>query len=563
MTRVFADFPSSCSTFLKRKGGLFKKAHELSVLCAVDVAVIVFGQNKKLYTYGSKNIQEIVDNFHYAGRPGDHKGPQDFGNKDDGDDDDEDDDGAAVGPSGSRYPPMPPFPPNQPGYMAAHIANQAANGSPPPMPHGLLANNRRLTPQPHSRPSSSNEVRRRENYLAPDSRLRQQQQQSQQSPMSQNGHSYMSQAPMYSAPQAPMGPIPNQQPQQQQYENTRPHDMAPPPYYDQREAFPASYQREQEEQDRRQQHQQLHQSPPRDIRGSSPQPPLPPPPPASVQPLRAHGRTYSTLTPIDDSKSMLARQILGGSRTDAIRQESGHIPPKSVDTATMARSNMSHFAMPGAPPLHPPPTQSGSSHGQTVAQRIAVMNMGSPANPADRPSLKLQIPSEPSESGAGTGGDSAGPSVISPRPMTNGPPAGVLHLPPPSPSTVSLLSAGGAGATGPPNPFARPAIPQGSRIDTPASALPSRFMADMLDSPSNNLWLGGSGFGDGRSGPDSSILPSPLEFKMGYDLGAPPAFGMGRRDPPLGGAGPEREESELKRKPSEGEFGGESKRQRS
>lgn len=48
------------STFVKRKGGLFKKAHELSVLCQVDVAVIIFGQNKKLYEYSSGNIHEFI-----------------------------------------------------------------------------------------------------------------------------------------------------------------------------------------------------------------------------------------------------------------------------------------------------------------------------------------------------------------------------------------------------------------------------------------------------------------------------------------------------------------------
>ncbi|KAF8321076.1 uncharacterized protein EI90DRAFT_2574070 [Cantharellus anzutake] len=40
-------------TFLKRKNGLFKKAFELGVLCSVDVVVVVFGHNQKLYEYSS------------------------------------------------------------------------------------------------------------------------------------------------------------------------------------------------------------------------------------------------------------------------------------------------------------------------------------------------------------------------------------------------------------------------------------------------------------------------------------------------------------------------------
>jgi hypothetical protein len=56
-------------TFLKRKGGLFKKAHELSVLCSVDVAVIIFGNNKKLYEYSSSDIGEILNRYQYVCLP--------------------------------------------------------------------------------------------------------------------------------------------------------------------------------------------------------------------------------------------------------------------------------------------------------------------------------------------------------------------------------------------------------------------------------------------------------------------------------------------------------------
>ena len=51
---------------MKRKGGLFKKAYELSVLCSVDVAVIIFGNNKKLYEFSSGDIHETVARFQYV-----------------------------------------------------------------------------------------------------------------------------------------------------------------------------------------------------------------------------------------------------------------------------------------------------------------------------------------------------------------------------------------------------------------------------------------------------------------------------------------------------------------
>ena len=54
------------STFLKRKGGLFKKAHELSVLCSVDVAVFIFGNNKKLYEYSSTDMRELITRYTYV-----------------------------------------------------------------------------------------------------------------------------------------------------------------------------------------------------------------------------------------------------------------------------------------------------------------------------------------------------------------------------------------------------------------------------------------------------------------------------------------------------------------
>ncbi|RWW01141.1 hypothetical protein GW17_00035842, partial [Ensete ventricosum] len=40
-------------TFSKRRSGLLKKAHEISVLCDAEVALIVFSPKGKLYEYAT------------------------------------------------------------------------------------------------------------------------------------------------------------------------------------------------------------------------------------------------------------------------------------------------------------------------------------------------------------------------------------------------------------------------------------------------------------------------------------------------------------------------------
>jgi MADS-box transcription factor, plant len=47
-------------TFSKRRNGLLKKAHELSVLCSAEVAAIVFSSKGKLSEYSSKRYVLIV-----------------------------------------------------------------------------------------------------------------------------------------------------------------------------------------------------------------------------------------------------------------------------------------------------------------------------------------------------------------------------------------------------------------------------------------------------------------------------------------------------------------------
>ncbi|KAJ8493125.1 hypothetical protein OPV22_014846 [Ensete ventricosum] len=51
-------------TFSKRRSGLLKKAHEISVLCDADVAVIVFSTKGKLYEYSTdSSMEKILDRY--------------------------------------------------------------------------------------------------------------------------------------------------------------------------------------------------------------------------------------------------------------------------------------------------------------------------------------------------------------------------------------------------------------------------------------------------------------------------------------------------------------------
>ncbi|WZZ39438.1 hypothetical protein YC2023_035697 [Brassica napus] len=50
-------------TFSKRRSGLLKKAHELSVLCDAQVAAIIFSQKGRLYDFASSDIQKTIKRY--------------------------------------------------------------------------------------------------------------------------------------------------------------------------------------------------------------------------------------------------------------------------------------------------------------------------------------------------------------------------------------------------------------------------------------------------------------------------------------------------------------------
>ncbi|XP_074573426.1 MADS-box transcription factor 6-like [Curcuma longa] len=50
-------------TFSKRRGGLLKKAHELSVLCDAEIAVIIFSSGGKLFEFGSCDVYKTIERY--------------------------------------------------------------------------------------------------------------------------------------------------------------------------------------------------------------------------------------------------------------------------------------------------------------------------------------------------------------------------------------------------------------------------------------------------------------------------------------------------------------------
>ncbi|PKU68106.1 agamous-like MADS-box protein AGL62 [Dendrobium catenatum] len=53
--------------FSKRRQGLFKKASELSTLCGVEVAVVIFSPAGKPYFFGQPSIDHVLNHFLNAG----------------------------------------------------------------------------------------------------------------------------------------------------------------------------------------------------------------------------------------------------------------------------------------------------------------------------------------------------------------------------------------------------------------------------------------------------------------------------------------------------------------
>ncbi|EMC95431.1 hypothetical protein BAUCODRAFT_25460 [Baudoinia panamericana UAMH 10762] len=608
-------------TFLKRKGGLFKKAHELSVLCSVDVAVIIFGHNKKLYEYSSSDINEIIGRFQYYGGAHEHKGPADFADKGGGGDDDDDDEGGDEGDEGRNTPapdqPSMGHPPMQmqqhPGFQ--HVRHGTPSGS-PPMHNGAMPQFVRVPsplPPGTSRPSSRTaqhppNVRRPSSNLAPPHMQT-------QGPPPQPSYAYTPNPPFYN-PQAAaqMQPRPEMQvrPVQQSHQATYPPPYPPvthaqiqqaymadqrrssgPPAFPPQPAPQANMQRPpsdqhlQPPQHRPMPSPQPHQGPPRP--SPSPQPPqqhFASPAMPQPRPLPAAAKSQSIFTPIDDSRSMLAQHwgaSIDSQIDPAIKLEGGSGPrSQSIDIAAMHRERQNAGHHNGLSPKPPPsanktPLKSPQPPQRTTStpiigppQRTATMS-----SDAKRPRLKVQIPSEQQSGDEGGGSPSADneTAATTAAPHTQQQ-AQQRVLPPPSPSTNALLS---AGAQGPPNPFARPAPPMSTNphalnrdaaagavnqststgpgggvvgrdyIETPISALPSRFMnQDLLPSPSNFFPEWGFGRGGGSAGGmDGGVgLPSPLNFQT-------PVVGNGP-----GWRQEEERERERKRGLEEGEGGG-------
>lgn len=240
-------------------------------------------------------------------------------------------------------------------------------------------------------------------------------------------------------------------------------------------------------------------------------------PPTHQRSLSSKSR--SIFTPIDDRGSVLARHFGVGPPTNESPRSDTNIKPEPMQEDL----NEGKSTNPVIPPPPPPRVLAETSRTQSISSISSDIKPPTRTNSGQskRPQLKVQIPSENSDRGSATADsdsrDSAGNKALTPakaNPETNH--SGVV-LPPPSPSAGAILS---AGAQGPPNPFARPPPPgaaaqnnnayaSNNNIETPISALPSRFVSDaLLPSPSSFF----PEWGFGRSGPDTNMLPSPLTF---------------------------------------------------
>ncbi|XVF87192.1 hypothetical protein PTKIN_Ptkin18bG0099500 [Pterospermum kingtungense] len=57
------DSGSRQVTFSKRRSGLFKKANELTTLCAAQIAVVVFSPGGRPYSFGHPSVEAVTERF--------------------------------------------------------------------------------------------------------------------------------------------------------------------------------------------------------------------------------------------------------------------------------------------------------------------------------------------------------------------------------------------------------------------------------------------------------------------------------------------------------------------
>lgn len=279
--------------------------------------------------------------------------------------------------------------------------------------------------------------------------------------------------------------------------------------------------------------------PPRTVslpEGTAPTEAMPGPMKTEGTPSPPHQRSLSSksrsiFTPIDDRGSVLARHFGVGPPT-----ETGENAQTRAEGPAHGPNDGKPAGLTAKPPPPPPRAATEAPRPQPVVDLKPPVRTNSGQFPPKRPQLKVQIPSENSDRGSATADsssrDSAGNKTLTPAKANPDTGHSSVVLPPPSPSAGAILS---AGAQGPPNPFARPPPPgaatqnnsaynNNSNIDTPISALPSRFVSDaLLPSPSSFF----PEWGFGRSGPDSNMLPSPLTFPTPAVQSGP---GFGRED---------------------------------
>ena len=333
------------------------------------------------------------------------------------------------------------------------------------------------------------------------------------------------------APQYPNYGPPQQHPHQQQVQQVQQlfaeeqRRASMPPAFPQQdrppsrpEASPPQAQQQQLPQQQPQQEQEQQQSAPQQM----------------LEPVkRMSVKSRSIFTPIDESRSILSQHWASStSNAENARGDTAtsNNRSQSVDVGAVSRA--------GGQAKPPSPPQRSNTHNKNRNISMSSMPDGftppSRTNSAQlsggggkRPVLTVQIPDEPSDAGSNTADSNSSPrSATNAAQRRNG--QGNEHnssvvLPPPSPSASALHS---AGASGPPNPFARPhPVSQTSNnsnnnnmIDTPVSALPSRFMTnEFLPSPSSFYpeW--------NFSGRESNTLPSPLNFATPV-VGTGPSF---------------------------------------